>query len=295
MFTKEDFLGQNSDITTARGATRILTSNILPIFLQNAIDEFDAANSFQSLVRGAISLPGINTRDLRKEDLREDSMRRILPSGDYVNQEPYMKQYASGLVNAELLGLDQKRADNQAAPGLSGPDLNIIGQGMMDAREESLIVASLDPNLEPFALYSKWKNADAFYAGGKKARSEGFDEIYGNLPTQLADTEAEQAFNIYRSIFDEPDFEKQKQYLAAFEMAYPPDSEVGQYLLRNRNRNRVPMTMIQKLSGYRKAQGILESAYARYTDIYAKVARRGRAGGSPAEGGLLLELVLHGG
>ena len=97
LFTKEDFIGMNTDIGTVQGLRRLIASNTLPIFLQNAIDEFDIRDLTRSIAQTGFGVLGLNARDLGTADVRDRTARELYPSATYNTLSSWEKTYVKSL------------------------------------------------------------------------------------------------------------------------------------------------------------------------------------------------------
>ena len=114
VFTKEDFIGMNTDIGTVQGLRRLVASNTLPIFLQNAIDEFDIHELTRSIAQTGFGVLGLNARDLGTADVRDRTASSLYPSATYNTLASWEKTYVKALARPELQRLYERRASNQS-------------------------------------------------------------------------------------------------------------------------------------------------------------------------------------
>ena len=272
LVTAQDFVGQNTNVSTPDGLRRIVTNNALPIFLQGAIDEFDTGNLARSLVKLGPEIMGMNPRLFSKQDLRQQAARGLYPSGNYDDMEPWERGYVNSMADREIMARDQQQVDSQGS-GISSADAALWAREGRSEREETLLADSLNATIDTGALYRAWESADDIEWGRRQERGRVYDAIFEERPPDLPEGELEQAFQIWLGILDEDNLQLKDQALAAFDRAYPITSEVGQYIRRQTNQRRAPMTLLQRLPNYSKTKGVLDSAYARYLAIHERVSQ----------------------
>ena len=272
LVTAQDFVGQNTNVSTPDGLRRIITNNALPIFLQGAIDEFDTGNLARSLVKLGPEIMGMNPRLFSKQDLRQQAARGLYPSGNYDDMEPWERGYVNSMADREIMARDQQQVESQGS-GISSADAALWAREGRSEREETLLADSLNATIDTGALYRAWESADDIEWGRRQERGRVYDAIFEERPPDLPEGELEQAFQIWLGILDEDNLQLKDQALAAFDRAYPITSEVGQYIRRQTNQRRAPMTLLQRLPNYSKTKGVLDSAYARYLAIHERVSQ----------------------
>ena len=271
IFSGSDFIGQNTNITTPDGIRRLVTSNALPIFVQNAVDNADTFLTATWWAQASVGGLGLNTRDLGSQDIRERALRGLVaPSTNYNDAERWEQDYARRVSAPELLGLYQQRLAAQAAP-VSGADNEMRRFASLQEREQSLLSIASNPSLEPYQRMKQWDEADDYARGEGAQIGKVATRLYGEFEGEKPRGDKERGHALWLAIFDNPDPQQRERLFAMFERQHPPGSEVGQYVLRMTNRRRVPLTLLLQLQNYQKAQGVIRSAQARYNYLYRKV------------------------
>ena len=268
--TRKDFIGYNTDITTPDGIRRLVQSNTLPIFLQNMIEDFDLQNWQKSLALTGFGALGLNSRDVGTTDVREASTRQVYPSATYSDLDSWEKTYVKSLAQPRLQALYEERIAKQAG------DITYANKGLQSIqyrteREDALLSLALNPQVETAAKYFAWIRADSVEYGLQRAVQNDYALIFGERSDDQPEGELEKAYAMWKQVLELDDADQKDRALAAFERAYPPTSEVGQYIRRQTNQRRVPMALLQELSNYAKARGVLYSVYARASELYRKV------------------------
>lgn len=267
----EDFIGRTTRPWTADGIQRFVRNQTLPLAIDAAIDDFDTENLLKSVAMGLSSGAGLNVWELRKTDIRERTARSIIPSSNYDDLESWAKKYINGLASGELLALDESRNRGQADP-LNTAYLGIQGQAAITEREQALIELAANPSLDQWALTSGWREANTLERGRRQERTDAYDAIFGDRPDSLPEGELEEAGEIFFQILDIENAELREQALTSFDNAYPPASEVGQYIRRQTNQQRVPMALLLRLENNSWAQRVVASGLARADELQRLVA-----------------------
>ena len=269
----EDFIGQTTDPTKLQGLRRLITSNALPIFLQNAIDELDTQNWVDSLLKpsSAVGILGLNARDFAVSDIRDRTARELYPSATYNKLDSWEKTYVKALAQPELQRLYERRAANQS------DDISYANKGLQShpvpnrARGYVARTLATDSSMDVAGKYFSWLRADEFERGQQATVSDDYSLIFGERPPELSEDEVSKGFSLWQEILGLDDEDRKSRALAAFERQFPPTSEVGQYIRRQTNQRRVPYTLLQELSNYSKSRGVIYSVYARAQELYRKV------------------------
>ena len=269
--TNEDFIGRNTNLSTPRGILRLATNNLLPIFLQNAVDDFDFQNLWRTGAITGFGALGLNARDLGTQDVREWAARSLYNSANYNDLESWEQDYVKFLAQPELQRLYEQRAKDQAS-GVSSADLGLRTMEARTEREQSLLGMVFNPTMEPFQKYTAWKSADNVEWGRRVERGKDYDLIFGGRSDYIPKTELEKAYVLWQQVLDLEDENEKQAALANFEKEYPEDSEVGQYIRRQTNRRRVPIVLLRQLENYARSKGVIASASARAFRIFQRVS-----------------------
>ena len=265
----EDFIGQDTSLT-GQGAIRLASSNLLPIFLQSAIEDFDASNLPKSAGMLGAGVIGLNARDLSAGDVRERGAQQLYPSKSYDELRSWEKQWVASREWPKLQKLYADRAASQAT-AVSSANASLMRQDYRSEREGKLLSLSRNPSVTKFGLYSAWRGADDYERGQMDASGALYGLLFGERPADVPQDELAEAYLAWREILGEPDEGTRQGKFAAFNAQYPRDSEVGKYIRAQTNQRRVPMALLQRLSTYQKAQGVHDSAMVRVRMIYEGV------------------------
>ena len=271
LVTGRDFIGQNTSALTPRGLLRLATNNLLPIFLQNAIDEWDNQNVVRSLAQAGTGAMGLNSRDLGTQDVREWAAQEVYRDIPYNALDSWEKNYVNALARPQLQRLYERRVESQPSKEPTHSNLALIDMQGKDRRESTLLDLATDSQMDTSAKYFSWIRADEFQRGQTDAIGELYDIIFDERPDRIPENEVEEAFSLWIQIFEIDDENQKAKALATFERIYPASSEVGQYVRRQTNQRRVPLVLLRQLGNYSRAKGVLYSAYARAAEIYRKV------------------------
>ena len=265
----EDFIGQNTELTSGQGLLRLITNNTLPIFLQAAVDDWDTKHFTRYLLKTGAGILGLNTRDLGAQDIREWGARELYPSASYNNLDSWEKKYIQARVAPQLQHLYEQRAQAQAE-GMSSTDASLMRFEYTTEREQALLNVALAPG-DLASKYFSWIRADEYDRGKQDAVSDMYDLIFGERPPNVPKDDLEKAFALRQEIFNLVDEDQKTRALAAFDQLYPLTSEVGQYVRRQIYQRRVPLVLLQALGNYSRTKGVIYSAHARAAKLYQKV------------------------
>ena len=273
--TKEDFMGNNTNIFTREGIQRQITNNTLPVGLQAIIDEWDSSNWAKTAGMSFASFAGFNARELGKRDIRERTANLIFGEKNYRELPTWTKNYIDSIAAPDLQALDQQRIERSADP------LNNAARAMGRAqrrtdREQALLELGENQNIDNYALLQDWERQDHLEQGYQARISDEYELVYGEYEDDLDKTAVERAADEWFGAVNLPAGPIRDRALAAFDSRHPPSSPVRQYIDRQINQRRVPHTLLTALSNRRRAQGVVQSANARAQKLYEMVeAKKG--------------------
>ena len=270
LMAREDFVGQSTDIGTVEGAKRLLTSNTLPIFLQNAVQDWDNKHMIRTAVLTGAGVLGLNARDLGTQDIRDWGARELYPSAVYGDLDSWEKKYVSAKAQPQLQRLFEQRIETQS-DDMSSANVGMQRIEYTTEREQKLLDVALNPAADAYGQYFSWIRADEFERGQQSVIGDLYSLMFDERPDNVPEGALEEGYDLWVKILEEDDQARKDYYLAAFDAEYPPSSEVGQYIRRQTNQRRVPMSLLQQLPNYARTKSVLYSAYARYQHIYRKV------------------------
>ena len=270
VWTGRDFIGRKTDPTHLRGLLRLATSNTLPIWLQEQVEEFDAANLPLTIGKAGAGIMGVNARDLSASDVREWETQKLYRGRSYEEIDGWEKGYVSARAWPQLERLYMDRANN-AADRITSAHASLMGHEYRQERERKLLSYAVNPSLTKYQMYDRWKLADEAERSQRDVISDVYDQLFGERPGNVPENELQAAYQEWRAILGEDNEERRQQLFQQFNARYPFDSDVGVYIRAQTNTRRVPFALLNSLSTYQRAQGVYYSAKARERLVYERV------------------------